>query len=61
MTFKEFLSITQYTEVYASHCLLYMPNSRPSKMAKNLGFEPTEEERKHMIKVKTSKKYRDCA
>nr|WP_206663276.1 hypothetical protein [Ningiella ruwaisensis] len=56
MTFKEFLEKSQYSEVYASHCLLYKPKSRVAKIAEALGYKPTEADKKMMIQIRASKK-----
>jgi len=42
MQFREFIEITDYSATHIAHCLLYRPNSRPAKLAKNFNYKPTE-------------------
>jgi len=51
MIFRKFLEITCYTPIYAARKILYAPNSRPAKMAKNLGFEITPSVRSGLVWV----------
>lgn len=55
MTFQDFLNKTDYSPAYAASRLLYFPKSRPVKLAKSLGYSPTEIERKMLIKLASGK------
>jgi len=48
MKFLDFLVLSNYCATHAAKCILYKPNSRPAKLAKNVGYTPTEDERKKM-------------
>jgi len=48
MTFTEFVVFSNYSATHVANCLLYKPESRPAKLAKNMGYTPTESESKKM-------------
>lgn len=48
MKFIDFLSLSGYCATHAAKCILYKPESRPAKIAKNVGYTPTDSERTKM-------------
>jgi len=48
MTFTEFVVFSNYCATHVANCLLYKPSSRPAKLAKNIGYTPTDSERTKM-------------
>jgi len=45
MTFTEFVAFSNYCATHAANCILYKPKSRPAKLAKNVGYIPTDSEK----------------
>jgi len=44
MTFTEFVDYSNYSATHVANCLLYKPDSRPAKLAKNMGYKPSDKE-----------------
>ena len=59
MTFQEVLEFTGYSEVYLSECLLNRPDSRPAQQAARLGYVINDKDKKHMVRIKTDKDFRN--
>jgi len=56
MKFPEFVEISTFIPTYAANCILYKPESRAAKLARNIGFKPTKEELTKMRYLVSGKK-----